>query len=249
MALENRFRKNPDYGNGIYRRRIRLHEADNAVHAHVLDDYHDMVTTLTHDGRKVTAVDGAVHRGPFDTCAGAPSALQDLVGVPLGAKRSTLYSGGRARRNCTHLFDIAALSMGLAASAAMQRQFDFVIVDETALGMRMEASVDGSIVHQWTVRDATILTPSAFAGVRMFGGYVAWAEATFEGVVRDAALHVQKAAFVARGRRFLVAEARSQVVRDEPDRQGACYSFSEPQFSVAVGNRGFVRDFTAGLPD
>ena len=249
MALESRFDLNPDYGSGTYRRRIVLQAINNTVLANVIDDYHEMACVLHHDGSCVTAISGRIDRAPFSTCAAAPVALQELVGLPLATSRAEIYGGGRARRNCTHLFDIAAMAIGVALSGDRLRSFDFVVPDETEFGMMIDAWVGQSLVHRWTLREEVIVSPPQMSGRSLFGGFATWANSQFEGVTLDAALHLQKVVFVARGRRFKISDPEAGSIRDEPERLGACYTFSEPRFSTAVGMTDYVRDFTAGLPD
>jgi hypothetical protein len=219
------------------------------VAATVIDDYHQMACTLRHDGHVVTGINGRIIRAPFSTCPAAHIALQEVVGLELGAARVEIYGGGRARRNCTHLFDISALAMGFALSGTRRRQLDFVVPDENECGMLVEALVDANVVHRWLLRDETIVSPSVVAGRSLFGGFAAWAIDRFRGIELDAALHLQKAVFVARGRRFKLKDPSAGSIRDEPERLGACYTFSEPRFSLANGMADYVRDFTNGFAD
>ena len=112
MALNDCYPPDPAYGAGAYRRRIVLHARHGIVTGTILDSYHEMRCTLRHDGIVVSAIDGEVCRAPFTTCPAAPAALAELVGLPLATPRRMLYGAGRPGRNCTHLFDIAALAMG-----------------------------------------------------------------------------------------------------------------------------------------
>ena len=219
-----------------------------AVTATVLDNYHDMACIVRHDGSRVIAVDGEVRRAPFTTCPAAPEALDELVGLPLATGRTDLYGAGRAGRNCTHLFDIAVLAIGMAASGGAARRFDFIVPDETEPGAEIEARVDGAAVHCWTIVQGIIRAPEGIAGRPLFVGFARWAASHFRGVELDTALHLQKATFVARGRRVLLDRPIGDFALREPERFGACYTFSEPQLSIAGDAEGYVRDFTRGLP-
>jgi len=247
MGLDRHFPPNPEYGRGSYRRRVRLANAVGRALASVLDDYHDMRCVVEHDGTQVTGVVGDIARAPFTTCPSASTALHELVGSPLAIGRVQLYGEGRPGRNCTHLFDIAALAMAFALLPLGERVFDLVVPDEVEGGSLIEALVDGKIVHLWRVAGETILTPREFEGRGLFGGFAAWAAATFKDVELDAALALQKAMFVARGRRYLVDGQGGDSLRQQPERIGACFTFSEPQFSIARSIPGYTRDFTDGL--
>lgn len=111
----------------------------------------------------------------------------------------------------------------------------------------MQAHVDGVLVHDWTVRGAAIENPDAFAGRTLFSGFASWAESVFDDAELDAARMMQKAAFVARGRVRIVDQTVGMRAVDEPERLGDCFSFSEPNFSIASDNLGYVQDFTGGI--
>lgn len=250
MALVDRFLPNPAYGQGIYRRRIRMSASAGEVRADLLDDYHDMACTVRHDGMVVAAIEADIRRAPFSTCPGAVAAVEELVGISLRPSRRHLYGEGRPQRNCTHVFDLAAFAISHAANAEGERVLDFIVPDLVELGAWVEARLDGIAIHRWKVGyNEGIVAPAEYAGRGMFGGFARWAESKFEGLALELALHLQKAIFVARGRRYQITQESENSIRDEPERLGACYSFSEPQFSIARPNPDYVRDFTGGLPD
>lgn len=249
MGLDGHFPPDPDYGRGVYRRRIRLVNAVGRAYASVFDDYHDMRCVVEHDAVRVTGVVGDIVRAPFTTCPSAGAALRELVGLPLAASRGELYGAGRPQRNCTHLLDIAVLAMQFALSSSSEQVFDLEVPDETEDGAVLLALVGGKVVHKWRVVGETIQFPSAFEGRRLFGGFAAWAEANFADLELDAALALQKAVFVARGRRYLLDQQGRGTLQSQPERIGACFTFSEPQFSIARTVPGYVRDFTTGLAE
>lgn len=250
MAFANRFQPNPDYGQGIYRRRIRMWASAGEVRADLFDDYHHMACVLSHDGTIVTAIEADIRRAPFSTCPGASVAAGELIDMPLRAPRRHLYGEGRPQRNCTHIFDLAAFAIAHAAARREAQVLDFIVPDLAAGGAWIEAHVDGEIQHRWKVGpDEIIMLPAEYAGRSMFGGFSRWAETRFHGMALDLALHLQKVVLVARGRRYLIAQESENSIRDEPERIGACFTFSEPRFSIAHPNSDYVRDFTAGLPE
>jgi len=250
LGLKHVFPLNPDYGRGVYRRRVRLVNETGRTLASVLDDYHDMRCTVEHDATHVTAIACDILRAPYTTCSLADAAVRELIGWPLAVARSELYGSGRAGHNCTHLFDIVAMAMAFASLPVHERTLELVVPDEREDGSMVEAFVDSASVHRWQVKDETILVPQAFQGRGLFRGFIAWAEATFTEVALDAALALQKAVFVARGRRYIVDAGDDRAaVREQPERLGACFTFSEPHFSVARSIPGYVRNFTSGVKD
>lgn len=249
MGIDRYFLPNPEYGRGVYRRRIELAKAGTQVHVSLLDDFHDMRCVVEHDGKRVTNLDGEILRAPFTTCCSAGLALRELVHLPLTTGRAELYGAGRPQRNCTHLFDMVALALVHSLLPISERAFDFIVPDEGNGGALLQAFVDGQMVHSWDVVQETIRAPHRLSGRRLFGGFQSWAMATFDGVQLDAALGLQMAVFVARGRRYLVDQESGHWVKDQPERIGACFSFTEPQFSIAKSIPGYSRDFTVGLPE
>lgn len=250
MALADRFQPNPDYGSGIYRRRLRIKKTLDMVVADLLDDYHEMACTLHHDGTHITRIGAYIQRAPFSTCPGASAATRELEGLPLSISRKALYGEGRARRNCTHIFDLIGFAISQALSERWITVLNFVVPDLSSNGSRVGVTQDGRTVLEWTVNsDEVILEPVEHSGRSLFGGFSHWAEANFSGFELELVLHLQKAIFVSRGRRYLIGDESENSIRDEPDRLGACFTFSEPQFSVAKPNADYVRDFTSGLPN
>src|SRR5690606_3542405 len=72
--------KNPAYGQGTFRRRIRLEGHDGHVRAALEDTNHGFCVTIHHDGQVVTAISPEAKRTPYDTCPEAGRNLQALVG-------------------------------------------------------------------------------------------------------------------------------------------------------------------------
>ena len=76
----------PDYGSGVYRRRIRIEQVEKhgrggVVVGELEDDFHHFRARVTHDGQTVTAVEGQGLRIPWTTCAGATEPLTSLIGI------------------------------------------------------------------------------------------------------------------------------------------------------------------------
>lgn len=246
MAL-TRYPVNPDYGQGIYRRRVRLIGEGRATTAILNDDFHAMWCRLHHDGEKVLSVDAELTRIPKSTCPGAGLALRELVGMRLDVSRRDLYGDGRTGRNCTHLLDMGLLALGHAARGGGACMMDVVIPDERNGVFRLQGLIDGRIVHDWTARSWIIQSPSALSGLPVFSGFSRWAEERFAGAELDLARMIQKGCFVSRGRRYIVDQQPGRASNDEVERTGDCFSFSTPNIDVAVDNVGYVRDFRHGV--
>ncbi len=237
---------NPAYGAGVFRRRLRLVGDDASVTAVLNDDFHSMWCRIGHDGTTVRSVEADTIRIPKTTCPGAVVPLQELVGTALSSDRKSFYGSGRAGRNCTHLLDLARLAIQRAGRGRFTQIFDIVLPDAVDNNTGVQLFIDGELAYDWTLHEDVIVAPAAFAGRRLFAGFAEWAGRQFEGDALDGALMIQKAFFVARGRRYIF-DQQGAATNLEPEREGRCFTFSEPQFSVARDMIGYVRDYSKGL--
>ena len=74
---------NAHFGEGIFRRRLRLIAEAGQVRAGLEDTNHAMRLVLRHDGERVTDVEPRMTRIPVSTCPGAAGPLRAFVGLPL----------------------------------------------------------------------------------------------------------------------------------------------------------------------
>lgn len=237
-------RPNPGYGNGIFRRRIRL-RADGALVAVELEDgNHGFRLRLGHDGRAVTAIEADAIRHPFGTCAEAVQPLAHIVGHRLadGVKvlRDRLVPGDQ----CTHLFDMAMLAAAHAGRGNRQFVYDMAIHDETEAPALAEIRRDGEPVHAWTVRAREIASPKELAGRPLMRGFHAWASQAFTGDTLEAASALQRAYFVAQSRRYTFDPPHDNPGTADGMPQGSCYSYNAGMVERAFRSGGTVRDFT-----
>lgn len=245
--LESIYPNNPRYGAGIYRWRVRLRLEPGRATGIVNDDYHSMWLRLVHDGVVVLDVEAGMQRWPKTTCPGALQVVREIIGFPLAVSRRTFYGSGRASRNCTHLLDLAFWTMGQIKRGQSETVVDIEIPDRVVGETRMRATADGRIEHDWQVRGDVIQAPVELAGLGLFIGFAAKVEERLSGLALETAWMMQKAAFVAQAREFVVDQLPSRRTLDEPLRAGACFAFSEPSLSVAKGNVGYAQDFTEGM--
>lgn len=237
---------NSAYGTGIFRRRFRLVGEEGSVTAVLNDDFHAMWCRIGHDHVTVRSVEADTIRIPKSTCPGAVLPLQELVGTALHSDRKSFYGAGRTARNCTHLLDLAHLAILRAGRGRFEQIFDIVMPDAVDDVGGVQVWIDGVLVHDWSLHGDEIVAPATFAGRRLFAGFSGWAASQFEGDALDGALMTQKTYFVSRGRRYIVDQL-GLATNVEAEREGNCYSFSEPQLSVAHDLIGYVRDYSKGL--
>jgi hypothetical protein len=200
--------------------------------------------TVRHDGATVVAVEGDSRRYPWTTCPSAVEPLRALAGAPLTTALSALGEHGEARQNCTHLFDLAGLAIAHAArNGAHIRTYDVAIPDRDGNRTTPMLWRDDEPVLRWQLAGRTILGPEPFEDVSLRGGFLAWAEATFDGDLAEAASILRRACDISLGRFmdldvFETAEMLGDQVR------GTCHSFQPEMMVRAVRVKGQTRDFT-----
>src|SRR5262245_52433502 len=121
--------RNPLYGQGCFRRRIRLASEANAVTAELEDDFHGFRLHLEHDGKHMTAVQAEGVRVPTNACSEAPGLLRSLIGVAIDGDRRRFRSEDDPRHHCTHLHDLLWLAVSHATREPGVRQYDVRVGD------------------------------------------------------------------------------------------------------------------------
>lgn len=239
-------RVNPRYGTGLYRRRIRLARTAQQVSAELEDDCHGFTLRLEHDGTRVTSVAGTALRVPLNTCAGALTPLQALVGVRLDTPVADIVASVPPRSNCTHLYDLSLLALAHASQPDPVRVYDVEVVDQAQEGRaaRAEVFLNGASVHCWQLAKMAIVEPAVHAGRPVLRGFSAWANAAFAGPELEAAMVLSRGIFVACSRMFDMSEIGGQPALNHTNMLGACYSYSEGVVERAIRNHDTVRDFS-----
>lgn len=237
------FPPNPDYGKGRAWRVIRLsRDGKHQVDGHLIDNYHEMRCRIRHDDGIVTAIEGAMIRFPTTACPGAPSALHELVGLRLDSDLAGLYERARVLRNCTHLFDIAILSMKHALRGDMVRTYEAIVPDQADGPVRIQVSCNGTPVHAWLAKDGRIVEPEHLAGRPLLKGFTRWTSATFDGDDLEAAALLGKTCFIATVRAFAPEGSAGLPIRSNTALAGTCYAYAPDRmadalFSDQIGER------------
>lgn len=227
MKLELRLPRNPDFGRGLVRRVIRLKNAGNAeVAAHLIDNYHEMRCRLAHDGTFVAAIEGEMIRYPTTACPGSPASLSELSGLRLDTPVRFLHNAERLRRNCTHLFDIAALSMKHALRSEVTRTYVAEIPDQIDHPVEIMITCNGQRIHRWTVDQDIIVEPADLAGFPTLQGFTKWAAEKFDGENLEAAFILSRACFISKVRPYAPQAGKGMPLTDNAGLIGACYAYS-----------------------
>ncbi|MGD9598344.1 MAG: DUF2889 domain-containing protein [Steroidobacteraceae bacterium] len=234
---------NPDFGTGLFRRRVRLRVAAHAAHVDLEDGVHAFRVSLRHDGARITAIEPTYVRHPFTTCPESASHLLAYVGRPL-ASIPDLRRALEKRHSCTHVTDMTALALAHVGEEGLTRLYDIVVDDEREGRTRARISSDGRAVHDWTLAHHLLVEPRVLVGRPVMQGFHAWASETFAGSAFEAALMLQRGYFVAQTRRFVITPVKAHPAIGDGMPDGVCYSYSTPVVQRAERIDGNRRDFT-----
>lgn len=235
---------NPDYGNGIYRRRIVLVRQDNRVEARLEDNNHAFSLTLDHDGQHITGVDGQALRYPLSTCPQAMTRLQEFVGLPLAMTAQDLHRQVAARENCTHWYDLLVLAIRHSQREQTQREIEIAIDDPEDGVSNCRVWIDGELLIDWQCCNWVIEQPAQYKGISLSSGFSAWTRDEFSGNALEAALVLQKGYLVAQSRRYDLNITGGMPISDLQSPTGACYSYTTGVFEQAIIQKDYSKDFT-----
>ena len=168
--------------------------------------------------------------------------FRHLVGLPLATPFESIYTGGRARRNCTHLFDLAALAIAQAARGTAARRYEAIVPDPGDAPVTIEVRRDGQLVHSWSAQAGQIVAPAEFAGRTLRQGFAAWASGAFAGDEFEAALVLARTVFVSYGRRWNMAAWAGLTARRTSRDTDLCYAYSKQRADTTVFLGTNVRD-------
>ena len=243
------------YGEGIYRRRIRLTGSGGVARAELEDDFHHFAVTLTYKDGVITHAVGEAIRYPWTTCPGAIDPLRRLEGHPLSRSIGAPGRALNAREQCTHLFDLASLAITHAAAGRESRQYDIEIPDRVEGKTTVRLARDRQLVLTWDLDGMTILGPPPFDSQRLGRGFVQWAEAELDTELAEAAVVLRRACSISLGRSFPLDDIPR--ASDLADRTlGACFTFSPEVINQGTRVFGSTDEFSdsperllAGSPD
>lgn len=237
---------NPDYGDGCYRRRIQLRQQTGVLSGALEDDCHGFRVRIAHDGKVVTGIEADTLRIPMSTCPGAIAPLQQLVGMELATPAAEIVARVPPRQNCTHLYDLALLTMAHARYHSPLREYDIKISDMPRQGGNgiAEIYLDGERLHRWELQWTQIAAPASLAGKPVLNGFAAWANHTFSGLEQEAAFALSKGIFVSLARMYDLSQIAGQPALHDEARLGVCYSYSTGVVEDAIRLPDSVRDFS-----
>jgi hypothetical protein len=235
---------NPDYGNGIFRRRIRLAGSNGMVLAELEDTNHGFRSRVFHDGERVTDIQAGALRIPLSTCGGATEPIKQLIGTAIDTPAKTITTRVDPRANCTHLYDLTLLAIGHCQRGASTRQYDMEVDDEVGeAAAESRVYCNGELVLRWQARQ-WLISEGPFCGKPLYKGFAAWANEAYSGDEQEAAFALQKAYFVSQARRYNMNSMAGTPANDQTAMHGVCYSYSAEVIDSAIRTADNVRDFT-----
>lgn len=241
------FEQDPSYGSGAYRRVVRLRSTLGLSLATVTDTHHAMWLLLRHDGHVVEDIEAAIERGPATTCGGSITPLKRLVGLEIAGSRASITASLPPSGNCTHLADLARWAIRSVVEHGMRSTaYTITVPDALDHPVWIEVERDGERIHRWETADGMLIGPALLAGRPLFRGFMAWASSTFAGDDLEAAVMLQRGAWVARGRRYIVDRNRVPLSA-ATTMKDACFSYSGSRWEHATNVLGYVRDFSGGV--
>ena len=235
---------NPDYGSGVFRRRIFLRREAQTVLAKLEDCSHAMRVCLSHDDHTITDVYGEVLRAPINTCPSAPEALRDFIGQKLHSDPGHFVKHVDARAQCTHLHDMTSLAAAQALCAEPESRIDIEVADEQDGIIDAQIFLNSEQIHHWQLRGDRIESPDTLYRRPLYKGFIAWVLDSFEGKERVCALALQRGVMVSNARRWDMNAAYGQPADDFGPGKNVCYSYSESRIHTARRSEDSVRDFT-----
>ena len=243
-----------DYGQGCYRRSIALEAREGGAHGELADDFHHFASTVRHDGRVVTAVEGEDVRVPWTTCPGATVPLQQMTGAALDARLSELFRHTPARAQCTHLHDVTCLAIAHAGRAARggdtRRRYDIAVPDRVDRATTCTLARDGSAELSWRVEGTKIVAAEreALLGLRIGSRELRELVSDDPDTERgEAAWVLMRAIFIGLGRQHDF-EAMASAGEFASVVGGSCHTYAAERVDQALRVLGSVRDFTSA-PD
>lgn len=252
MFNPDKFKSNPHYGKGAFRRRIRLVRTGDAQYGHVhgaLEDCnHGFQSTVHYADGKVTGIEPQFMRIPFTTCDGAFRPLQQLIGAQVSSTTSALLSLAPPLSNCTHLHDLTLLAITHSQRNSSIVQFDVEVTDAVngVSDLRVWRSEnDGArkLMHHWQSKNYVLSSPAELKDKPLFMGFSRWANETFSGLENEAAFVLQKGNLVSIGRMLDVDGMAGSRAIDE-NASVSCFTYSPPNNAIATRVGNTVRDFT-----
>jgi hypothetical protein len=238
------------YGEGVFRRRIRLvRKGPGDVVGELEDDFHHFRVRLRHDDAHVIHAVGESPRSPWATCADGNRRIGEIDGMALSPDATAIGAVADARLHCTHTFDLAGMCVAHAwrqvhGAGRAVRQYDCDVPDRFGDGRPgVECRMDGEPLLAWTMDGTTITGPEPFAGVSLGAGFLRFCREHLDADRVEAAVALRRAVYISAGRTqqhdwFATAGEVQGAL------EGTCHTYQPGIVEVSFRRRGTQLDFT-----
>lgn len=233
----------PNYGGGVFNRRIKLVQSEGCLNGELEDCNHGFRVSVHHHNGVITDIKPEFKRIPFTSCGGAEEPLRELIGMPLGASISALIQRAAPVKNCTHLYDLTLWTIQHSQREEDEVIFDVVVTDAVEGVSNLTVSRNGVVQHDWQAKNGYLLSPESLEGKSLFKGFYQWVNETFSSLELEAALVLQKGNLVSIGRMIDLASLTGGRAIDETERH-ACHTYSPDNNKTAIRLADTERDFT-----
>ena len=234
-----------DYGEGCFRRHLRLdNSADGVIDAQLEDDYHAFAIRLNYDETQVTDITAEWHRHPTSTCPGSALALKEFIGLPLSSNNLAPRRQLKQRLHCTHLYDIASIMQAYAYwtlhDASLPRSSTLLAVEiKDSLSPLRTATLkqDGSTVLEWQLDGAQITAPEPYTGQHAIFGLTDWGRKNLDDVELMHCSLLRMGCFVSMARYYDMQSMVGNPSLESGNTQDSCFAMQgeRAQQSVRVG--------------
>lgn len=202
---------------------------------------HHYECVLHHRDDRVTGWEVDSLRIPWEPCADAATQLDQLVGRPLTLAATAAAAGVDVRQQCTHLFDLAVLTIAHAARGETERRYDATVPDWLEPPFTATLDRDGRRVLEWTMAtNAVIAAPEGFAGVNLRSGFLRWSEHHLHPELAEAAQVLRRALWLSPARLIDLEDCEDAVASGLAG--GVCWTSQPERMAVAVRVRHSLRD-------
>ncbi|BFM16941.1 hypothetical protein R50073_31240 [Maricurvus nonylphenolicus] len=237
------------YGTGTFRRHIHIKATSSTcIKGYLEDEPHAFSVELQHDQSKITSIEATWVRHPTSTCPGAIDKLKELEGAPLSSNPLDIRAFSDSKSHCTHFFDLTALMITHAYNTNRSTKssdigtvffYTMAITDEANGLSTARLNLNGKELQYWSMKHGTIESPSHLKGQNPMMGMTSWAKDKLSVQEISEVLCLQKAIFVATGRRFKLNELQGANCKEVGQPIGQCYAMRDgrEEESIRIGKR------------
>jgi hypothetical protein len=206
------------------------------------DDAHHVRLTVRHDDTHVTQIEGEAVRLPWATCPGSVAGISSLEGTLLADSTRGLRGAYRGELHCTHMFDVAQLTIAHIAQGRADRQYSVWVSPPDLDGVTHGVvERDGTRVLEWDVAQGEIISPGPFEHVGLVRGFVERG-VTLDEDTAEAGFLLRRATWMSNIHWMRLDDFETVAPSGLPE--GACWTAQPGRMEVAFRNHGSQHDFS-----